>query len=254
MGENKKREEGFSLIELLIYIAIFVTSSTFLVAILTSVTKVQVRQGSVNAVNRQIRFVNEFLERKVAESSVIDMAPGETKSEIVLRMSQAESDPTAVYLENGRLWVREGEGPPRALTEGNVVVENFKATKLENPGGKAILETAIGISYDTPNEKTKFSRVVESAMTRISAASFDSDLVPTGANLNVGTQAQNWRDGYFSGIVGIGATPGAGAKLGVGGNMELTGAGNGIFLRSPNGTCYKVIVTDLGGVTTGSCN
>lgn len=212
------------------------------------------RQGSINTVNRQIRFVNELVERKVQESSAIDMNPGESRTEIVLRMPKAAEDPTRIYLENGRILMREGGASPRPLTDGNVVVDNFRATKLKNPGGKAVLETVIGISFNTENQKTKFSRVVESAMTRISAANFDSDLVPTGANLSLGTEAQNWKDGYFSGVVGIGANPGAGVRLSVGGNMELTGAGNGVFLRSPNGTCYKVMVTDLGGITTGTCN
>ena len=254
MKNRRKNEKGFSLIELLIYIAIFVTSSTFLVAILTSVTRIQVRQGAINTVNRQIRFVTNLIERKVGESSIIDMTSGETASEIMLRMPNAEADPTSIYLENERLFIKEGLASPKAITDASVVVDNFKATKLMNPGGKAVVQAVVGISYDTENAKARFSRVVESAITRISAASFDSDLVPTASNLNIGTETNGWKDGYFSGILGIGSIPGAGVKLGVGGNMELTGAGNGIYLRSPGGTCYKVKVNDAGGVITGTCN
>lgn len=237
-----EKQAGFSLIELLIYIAIFVTSSTFLVAILTSVTKIQVRQGSVNAVNRQIRFVSEFLERKVQESSAIDMEVGASAAEIVLRMPKASSDPTRIYLENGALLMREGAGSPTALTDENVVVDNFRVTKLENPGGRAVVEAILAMGYDTESTKARFSRVIELAMTRISAADFDSDLVPKNSNLNIGTEASKWQDGYFSG------------SLGIGGGLELTGAGNGILLRSPDGVCHRLSVANGGSIVIGACN
>ncbi|MDP3725052.1 MAG: prepilin-type N-terminal cleavage/methylation domain-containing protein, partial [Nanoarchaeota archaeon] len=253
MNTEKKKEAGFSLVELLIYIAIFATSSTFLIAILTSVTRIQMRQGSVNTVNRQIRFVTEVIERKVGESSAIDMALGESISEIRLRMPAVADDPTRIYLEGGRIFLGEGAKSPIAITDASVVVDNFRAARLENPGGRAIVQTVLALSFNTENPKAKFARVIELAMTRISAANFDSDLVPTGSGLNLGTETSRWRDGYFSGAVGIGVNPGAGLKLSVGGNAEITGAGNGLFLRSPDGTCYKLKVANGGGVITGSC-
>ncbi|MEK7479186.1 MAG: prepilin-type N-terminal cleavage/methylation domain-containing protein [Patescibacteria group bacterium] len=253
MNHKRNNEFGFSLVELLIYIAIFMTTSTFLVAILTSITRIQVRQSSVHTVNQEVRFLTEFLERKVQEASVIDMELGISSTILTLRMPKGEDDPTMIYLDNKKLLIREGGGSPRALSDVSVVVDNFEVTKLENPGGRALVEAGIAISYNTENPKAKFSRAIESAITRISAANFDSSLVPSATGLDLGTETQRWGNGYFAGALGIAATPTADLKLNVGGNIGLMGAGNGIFLRSPDGVCHKIIVQNGGGVTTGAC-
>ena len=47
----KRKNDGFSLIELLMYIAIFAVSATLLIGILTTVTRVQGRQQSEAVLN-----------------------------------------------------------------------------------------------------------------------------------------------------------------------------------------------------------
>ena len=118
----------------------------------------------------------------------------------------------------------------------DVRVDLFQATKYENPGGRAIVHVDIGLSYNTESPREKFSRVIETAVTRISAANFDSDLVPTGINLNVGNEGNRWKDGYFSG------------KLKTDGNIAITNPSAGLVLKAPGGTCYKVTVDDTGAL------
>lgn len=231
---NQRQDKGFSLVELLIYIAIFVVSGTLLVAILTSVTRVQVRQNSVNTVNRQIEFITGLIQRKVRESSAIDMEAGAPQEVLILRMPKETLDPTRISKVDGRLFIKEGGSGEKALMGPDVRVDLFQATKYENPGGRAIVHVDIGLSYNTESPREKFSRVIETAVTRISAATFDSDLVPTGANLNVGNEGMRWKDGYFSG------------KLKTDGNIAITNPSAGLVLKSPGGTCYKVTVDDTG--------
>ncbi len=231
---NQERSSGFSLVELLIYIAIFVVSGTLLVAILTSVTRVQVRQNSVNTVNRQIEFITGLIQRKVQESSAIDIGSGTPQEILILRMQSEALDPTKISQVDGRLFIEEGEGEAKALTGPDVRVDLFKVTKYGNPDGRATVHVDIGLSYNTESPREKFSRVIETAVTRISAANFDSDLVPTGANLNVGNEGNRWKDGYFSG------------KLKTDGNIAITNSSAGLVLKAPGGTCYKVTVDDTG--------
>ncbi|MDO8752197.1 MAG: type II secretion system protein [Candidatus Wolfebacteria bacterium] len=235
---NRKQNSGFSLVELLIYIAIFVVSGTMLVAILTSVTRVQVRQNSVNTVNRDIEFITGLIQRKVEESSAIDMEAGTPQGTLILRMPDGALDPTKISKVDERLFIEEGESEAHALTGPDVRVDLFKVTKYGNPGGRAIVHVNIGLSYNTESPREKFSRVIETAVTRISAANFDSDLVPTGANLNVGNEGNRWKDGYFSG------------KLKTDGNIAITNSSAGLVLKAPGGTCYKLAVNDSGGLVT----
>ncbi|MAF80114.1 hypothetical protein CL629_03490 [bacterium] len=250
----KQDRRGFSLVELLIYISIFVVSSIFLVAILTSVTKVQVRQKSTNTVNEQITFVTQTIQRIVQGSSLIDMEAGISSPSLLLRMSQGELDPTIVSVKDNRLFIQQGAGGlETALTDTNVRVDNFEITKFENPGGGAIVHANIALSYDTDNPKEKFSRVIETAITRISAASFDSDLIPIGVR-SIGNSSNKWKDGYFSGAVGIGTNaPSDGPKLRVTGDIDLPNAGDGIILQSPLGACYKLTVSEEGAIVTTLC-
>jgi len=258
---KKQKQSGFSLVELLIYIAIFVTSSTFLIAILTTVTRVQLRQTSVNTVNRQITFVTQTIQRLVQESSVIQMDAGVPGSTLILRMPTQANDLTEVYVtEDGRLFKREtsvgGNEVVTALTEPNIRVITFEITKFENPGGRAIVQAAIGLSYDTDSERARFSRSVETAITRVSAASFDTDIIPASGGegiLDIGASGTKWNNGYFSGSVGIGVDPGANSKLTVSGDIELTANDGGIRIKSSGGACYRLTVDDNGIVVTTPC-
>ena len=79
--------KGFSLIELLVYVAIFVMSSVFLVSMFIIFTRIHVRQSSLNEVNSQVSFVNDVIQRLVRSSSVIGTAAGAATSTLTLRMA-----------------------------------------------------------------------------------------------------------------------------------------------------------------------
>ncbi|OGG42467.1 hypothetical protein A3A21_02650 [Candidatus Jorgensenbacteria bacterium RIFCSPLOWO2_01_FULL_45_25b] len=250
----KRKNDGFSLIELLMYIAIFAVSATLLIGILTTVTRVQGRQQSEAVVTKQITFVNQTIQRIVHESSLIDMPSGVASSSLTLRMASSTGDPTRIYVSNGRLYIKEGTKEDVPLTDGNVIVDTFRVKKLESKEGKSLVQVGLGISYNTADPKVKFSRVIEIMVTRITAASFDSDLVPLGSGLSVGNSGNNWQNGYFSGGVGIGIdAPSAGAKLKVAGNIEFSDSSYGLLLKSPNGTCYKLSVSNSGTLSVGGC-
>ena len=106
---NFKEEKGYSLIELLIYVAIFAGSAVFLTAILLSVTRIQTRQNSVNEVNNQISFVAGTVQQLVRDSNLIDMESGTATSTISLRMASSTLDPTLIYASGTAIYLSEGD-------------------------------------------------------------------------------------------------------------------------------------------------
>ncbi|HDH31224.1 MAG TPA: hypothetical protein ENH26_00395, partial [Candidatus Wolfebacteria bacterium] len=103
---NKKSQEGFSLIELLMYVAITGVAIAVMAGILTNTLKVQVKESSSVEVSNQLNFVTQTIQRLVRESSLIDMATGTITSTIKLRMTDSSKDPTYITFENNAIKIK----------------------------------------------------------------------------------------------------------------------------------------------------
>lgn len=263
--KSKKRKEndrvfsaGFSLVELLIYVGIFAIAAVFLVSILTVVTQVQLQQTSVHEVNQQLSFVGSTIQNLVQTSDLVDMTSGIATSTIKLRMASSSIDTALVYASGTAMYLSEtsatGTTTLVPLTDSNVVVQGFSATKYENPGGFAVVQIGLTLSYNTSNPKAVATRSLKTAVSRISAAQFDSSVYPNASNsFDLGTATNNWRNAYFSGNVGIGiASFGSAYKLVTsGGDIATYDAGKGIVEKTPDGTaCYRIGLTNAGAVTS----
>lgn len=245
--------KGFSLIELLIYVSIFAISSVFLVAILTSVTQVQVRQKSMNEVNHQISFVSETAERLIQESSLVDIDAGVTTSTLVLRMTTSSLDSTKIFASGTIVFLQEGTSTAIGLTDSRIKVDKFSVVKLENPGSRAIVNLNLAMSYNTSNIRAKFSRAIQFTVARISAASFDSSLLPNAnSSYDLGNTSYNWRDAYFNGNIGVGTAPSSSARIIARGDIGVSTSSKGLILTSANGTCYRITITNGGSFSTSS--
>jgi hypothetical protein len=170
-------------------------------------------------------------------------------------MSISSKDPTKIFADasNAAIYIQEGSGDALAITNTRVKVGSFQVTKYENPGGRAVVQINLTLEYNSDNPQFQFSRNLRTAIARVSAANFDSSLIPTGGGFNIGSAASTWNNAYFSGAVGIGtATIGSGIKLGVsGGNIAVYDAGGGLIVKIPDGTsCYRISVTNTGTVTS----
>lgn len=261
-----KRRDGFTLIELIIYMAIFGVSAVFLVSILTAVTRTQVRQASGNEVNQQLSFVSNTIQRLVRSASVIENEAGVASTTLVLRMASSTVDPTYIYVDasSTAIYLQEATSTPVRLTDDKVTVGGFSVTKQEPAGGLAVVHVDLTLEYNTTSDQSKASRAWSGAIARISAATFDTGILPNSSNaLDVGSASLLWRDAYFAGDVTIGTN----GQLGVGGNPSalsttkiLVTGGDvgfatstyGIILKSTGGTCYRLGVTNGGAIATSS--
>ncbi|MEE8131938.1 MAG: prepilin-type N-terminal cleavage/methylation domain-containing protein, partial [Candidatus Paceibacterota bacterium] len=77
---NKQSQKGFSLVELLMYIAIVGAAAALMTGVLTNVLKVQTRESTSNEVSNQLNFVIQTIQRLVRESSLIDIETATTTS------------------------------------------------------------------------------------------------------------------------------------------------------------------------------
>lgn len=264
--QTSHRRSGFTLVEFIIYMAIFGVSAVFLVSILTSVTRTQVRQASGNEVNQQLSFVASTIQRLVRSASLVANDAGVASTTLVLRMASSTLDPTKIYVDasSTAIYLQEGTSTPIRLTDDKVAVGNFSVVKQEPAGGLAVVQVDLTLEYQAGSEQAKASRTWRGAIARISAATFDTGIFPNADNaLDLGSASLQWRDAFFSNSVTIGAN----GELGVGGSpsalsttkvlltngdLGFSTSTYGVILKSPGGTCFRVTITNSGTFATSS--
>ncbi len=214
-------QSGFSLLELLIYMGITTVMATLFANILSTATKVQVRQSSSSEVTSQLNLSMQRIQQLVRESSAVivnddfsnnDAQTGTTRNVLKLRMKDRLKDPTCVYAELGAIKIAEGASltdpaqcnfpAARVLTTDAVTVPagGLVYTKFSSPPGHDLVQINITLQYNTTNPAYSAQRQVTSAATRVSAATFDSNLIPAGTPplYDLGSSGTQWKSLYLN--------------------------------------------------------
>lgn len=257
------KREGFTLVELLIYMVLFAVTSASLIGILVTLTKLQTKQGSSGEVSYQLDLVMRNLTSLVKDSSNIERVylndanaaactdddPANNSSctpcpanptnyvfcGVKFRMTDPGLDPTIVFADAAGVYMKQGAGAQTTITNDKVIVKNLALTKSELTSARAVLNIDLALSFDSENQLLAITRTLRSAIGRASAASFDSNLEPfTTATSDLGSSTKKWKDLYLSGTglingnlgIGTGITSPA-AKLHVDNTLQLGTASPG---------------------------
>lgn len=274
---NLKNQKGFSLLEILIYTGLIALTGMLLSGILISVTRISNQQNASTEVNQQLNFVMQNIQRLVRNSSSIDIPAGTATTSLKLRMKAASEDPTLIFISGGAVYLSQGTGGTASpLTNNQVVADNMRFIKISAYPGHDSVQIDLSLSYNTQNPQDAFSKSISSAVARVNAATFDSDMVPGSTNsYDIGLSATRWQDLYLSGSLtaagtasiasdayiegnlGVGTSGAPAAKLHVIGETKLTGvsgdgSGKAVCVKSDGnlGTCSSAVAA--GGTCT--CN
>lgn len=218
---------GFTLIELLIFCGVFGIMSVSFMMILVSVIQVQTKQNSTAEVTQQSQSLLDTIQYYVQSASLVDLPSDTATTTLKLRMSSSTIDPTYIYLSDGVVYLQQTDaGSVAALTSNRVLVSNLAFTKRANVPGHDSVSVGFTVAYNTTNIKQSFLQSLQMSVARVSAATFDSNILPSANNTyKLGNAAQDWTSInntiYFSsGYVGIGAAS-PGQTLEVNGGVRL---------------------------------
>ena len=249
----KVNKNGFTLVELIIFIALFAALSGSFITILLTVTRVQVRQVSVVEVSEQSQFLLQQIQYYIQNSSMIDIPINTPTSTLKLYTGVNSQDPLYITLASGTVYIQKtASGIPQPLSSNKVSVSNLTFVKHSNIPSHDSVSVSFTLAYNTSNIEQAFSQMLQTSVARVSAATFDSNLIPASSSpLNIGVSGQVWNSInqvlYFSGSnVGIGTSN----PLGI---FDIEGTTSNVILNSGNvgiGTTAPSTKLEVNGTTT----
>lgn len=236
---------AFTLLETLIYVGLFAIVSTLLIGILSVFTRIDATQTAAVEVSNQATFVLQTIQRYVSEASAIEL---ESASSLLLYPQDYTTSPTKIHLSGDVISVSELGGTATPITTSKVRVDSLVFTKHSNAPGFDTVSVDLSISYNTDVPARQATRAFSTAISKVNAATFDSNLVPgSDSLLNVGVTGARWKDAYFSGSLIVN---GAGAELGVGVADPIPGT----LLEVGSGGYLQFDKSSAGAPAAGDCN
>ena len=198
--------------ELIVYVGILAVSAALLTGILSTTLKVQNRESASNEVTSQLNFVMQNINRLVRESSNIEIATSTATSTLKLRMKDSAKDPTCLSLVNGVIKLAEGPGSnpnnctdvTSDLTNNRVIADKLDFTKFSQYPGHDTVSVDIQLTYNSQNPQQRLTRELRSAIARVSAATFDSNLLPGSTSYTIGQSGSSWYDAFISNLLYLG--------------------------------------------------
>ncbi|MFA5386691.1 MAG: glycine-rich domain-containing protein [Candidatus Paceibacterota bacterium] len=259
----KKHDKGFTLIEILLYVGITAVIAGSIFGILNIVSKQGLHEAALNESSNQLNFVMQTVQRLVRGSSLIEspVATTTVTSTLKLRMEDPLKDPTCLSLVDGAIKLAQGPDESNRqnctstlsnLTDSSVVVDQLDFKKFSQYPGHDVISLNIQITASSTNPNSRTTRNLQASIARVSAATFDSDLIP-GSNdaYSIGISSGNfWKNAAFTGDLLAGGKVGIGTTtltdvLNVVGTISMTG-----FKMLTGATSGYVLTTDADGVGT----
>jgi type II secretory pathway pseudopilin PulG len=210
---------GFTLIEVIVFSAIFVVAVIGITTILVTFTNIEARQSALSEVSGQSQFLLQQIQRYVNAASYIgsqttstDMTPNVPTSTLQLVMPSSTQGIVTIYASGtpGVAYFQVGtSSAPQALSSSRVSISNMVFTKHTNAPGHDSVSVSFTVTYNSTNIRQAFTQAIQTAIDRVNAATFDSNVVPSSAGtLTLGDSVNTWNSVnnilYFSGTsVGV---------------------------------------------------
>lgn len=163
---TQKKEEGFSLVEVILYMAVLAVVVTILIGSLTVMAEVQEKIAAGKAVDRSAVVALDRLLRETRLSDSIDMGNSffnEDESVLVLNREEESGNVSIVFYvsADGHLHVEKG-GVDERLTHKNTNIKEFRLIEVDSGEMDAVrVRVTIGHPYSEGEiEQTFYSTAI----------------------------------------------------------------------------------------------
>jgi hypothetical protein len=147
MGSVLHRRAGFSLIEMLIYVAIVSATGVFMVGLVISFARTFALASVTDDINESAMASLERVTKEVQAAGGINEAAStfSESGELVLETENVDGTPVSrrFYLDAGRLMLQDDAGTPLALTRDRIDVTTFYLEHLTSPHSEGVRITLV---------------------------------------------------------------------------------------------------------------
>lgn len=154
----KKNIKGFTLIEVLLYLAML---SVFIVVIASfwqGLMDVTQKGKAMNTVNTEGQFMMTKILQKIRESeSITSPLAGNSASSLNLANQNLVLNPTIMEFNNGSIRISEGVTPFASLNSGEVVVSNVSFTNNTATNSKGLIRVQFTVNYKNPDGRSNLN-------------------------------------------------------------------------------------------------
>jgi type II secretory pathway pseudopilin PulG len=128
---TEENKNGFTLVELLLYISISATVLLVVVSLLALVIKGQIKNQAITEVEQQGGVIMDIITANIRNAdSVISPGAGEASDSLVLAMPDTDRDPVIFDSYNRTIRITEGQGDPVPLSNSRVLVSDLNFANL----------------------------------------------------------------------------------------------------------------------------
>ena len=147
----KKIQQGFSLIETVLYVAIAAIVLGGLFSLYISIYRLRVKTQSLGEVEQQGQQIMQLIDQTVRNAqSLSTPATGTSASTLSLKIYDSGLSPTVFSLSSGAVLVQEGAKAPVALNSSRVTVSNLLFQNLTRTGTHGIVRVTFTVSFVNP--------------------------------------------------------------------------------------------------------
>lgn len=161
--------KAFTLVELLVYVAVFSIVVVGFITVFVSILRIQSQQSGQTQVEEESQFLLQQIQYYVENARLVDMTLDTATSTLQLREFSSSIDPTTISATGGVAYLNQGTSSnPFALTSSHVAVSNMQFTRHYNIGsssafGADSVSFSFTISYNVSNTLEQYTQSYQSS-------------------------------------------------------------------------------------------
>ncbi len=156
-GHETRKNAGYTLIELLVYVAILGMLLSSVTVFFVMVTEARVKNQSISEVNDQGAAAMEYIAQTIRNAtSISSPAAGASGASLTLVVPTGSLSPTIFSLSGTTLQVKEGAATAVALTSSDLEVTSLTFTNLTRSGTSGIVQVSFTARRANPNNRNQY--------------------------------------------------------------------------------------------------
>ena len=171
MNRQKKYKNGFTLIELIIYVAIISIIATAFITFSISIIDSKGKTDVIQEVNANVRSALDIVTRHVRSASGLNVASSTFDTDpgiLTINTNSSSTDPTVIELnqDDGTLQLTQGASSPVSVTSNVIKVTNLMFTNLTASSSRENIRIQMTLEYSGPTDDPvyQYSRSLQTAV------------------------------------------------------------------------------------------